>query len=163
MDITKIKNGITNCKLTTWPGSDQDIYLRILSEMDSLRAEQYCDGAYRERSLSLGNIDERNALKDSYCLYLAIVDGDGRRVFDDFDVFCSCISSEIRKSLIDQQNSFQAECSPKIAEMSDKEVDALIEDIKKNSQIVLNISDMYVLRRLIITLAGRLQRLPKRN
>lgn len=160
MDISKLKKGIDNRKKITWPGSDLAIYLRVLCEGDYLKAEERCDALYKERGVNLGNIEERSAAKDTYCLYLAIVDEDGKRVFPDFETFTTYLTPEIRTELVQTQNDWQSECSPHIEKLSEKEMDDLLESIKKNHGTVRNISDMRLLRELIITMVSRQKKLP---
>lgn len=160
MNIARLRKGSENRKRILWPGTEEQVYIRVLAEGDYLRAEQHCDSAYRERGINLGNVEERSALKDDYCIYLAIVDEDGKRLFPDFDTFVQYLTPEIRNILISEQNNLQSEYAPRMAEMSDDEFDSLLTEIKKNTETVRNISDMHVLRRLIITMVSRQSKLP---
>lgn len=161
MDITRLKRGTDNRKITTWPGCTEKIYIRVLSEADYIESEEHVDNSYsKERGVNLGNIDERSALKDTYCLYLAVVDEFGSRIFPDFPAFAGHCTPEVRAILIEAQNEWQAECAPVIDEMPEKEVDELLSSIKKNIETVRSITDSRLLRKLITTMVSREQGLP---
>lgn len=160
MDVTRFKRGTDNRKKIAWPGSDTPVCVRVLAEGDYLQAEAHCDHLYRDRGVSLGNIEERNAVKDTYCLYLALVDDDGARVFPDFETFTNYLTPEIRTILIQEHNDWQSACSPAVDALSEKELDSMLDAIKKNPQTVRSISDMRLLRELIIIMASRRQKLP---
>jgi len=161
MDITRLKRGADNRKITPWPGDTEKVYIRVLSEADYIEAEEHVDNSYgKERGVNLGNVDERAALKDTYCLYLAIVDEFGKRIFPDFSAFTGRCTPEVRAILIENQNEWQAECAPVLDEMSDDQTNELLNSIKKNIETVRSITDSRLLRRLITTMVSREQRLP---
>ena len=161
MDITKLMRGSDSRRSIDWPGSDKKICIRVLSEHDYIEAEEYCDSIYaKDRPVNLGNVDERNALRDTYCMYLAIVDDKGIKIFPDFTTFTDYCTPEVRAVLIAAQNEWQAECAPAIDRMTDDQMDDLLNSIKKNIETVRSITDSRLLRRLIISMVSRQQKLP---
>lgn len=165
MDINALKESANRKSKEKWPGTVQEFMIKTLNELDFIEAEKYCDEQYPEdkRPVTYGNVDERKALKDIYCVFLAIVNAKGERIFNSFEEFCECVVPDTRTELIVMQDSWQESCSPNINKMSSTELNNLIDDIKKNVNIVETISSLSLLKNLITTMANRLKTLPMAN
>jgi hypothetical protein len=158
IDYKKLIAGVEHRKKTVFPFSSQEIYLRVLSEYDLQQASRFADQEYKERNVGLANVDERNEYKTMYEVYCAVVDEDGVRVFPTFEDFCKACTPEIARRLIEEQSHFQAETSPDITNLSESELDEVVDELKKNSEIVQTISDSRILKKLILYLVSQLSK-----
>jgi hypothetical protein len=155
IDYRALILGVQCKKKTVFPFSSQTIYIRVLSEYDLQEAARKADEEYSKRNIGLHNVDERTEYKTMYELYLSIVDEDGLPVFPSFEDLSKACTPEIAKRLSEEQNTFQAEQSPSMVELTDVQLDEIVDELKKNLGVLQTISDSRILRKLIQYLVCR--------
>lgn len=158
--IDKIKASSFHKKEIKWPGTDQTIHLRILNENDHLQATLATDKLFSGTPIAVQNIDKYNAELETQLLFRAIQSPEtGKQLFSDITNFRDIISPEVKNFLAEELDALHEEFSPDPYKMSEEQFDKLINDIKKNAKATVGIvSNIYTLRKLIIYLAGQLEK-----
>lgn len=164
--LAKLKAGTRNTKTIKFPGTEEKIVLRILSEAERqealLVAEQHFKAKKVEINLATSDIFEaENTLQ---LLYRAISDPDGNPIIKTVDEFRSNITRDEKDLLTEAYLDFEQESSPSPARMSAEKFESLLSDLKKNPEIIIgSVSSLGIARRLITSLVNQLSRLQTAN
>jgi len=156
--LAKLKAGIKNRKTIKFPGTDQDVVLRVLSEAELQDAALAADQHFKAKKVDIGfsTADELEAEQTLQVIYRSIKDASGNPIVDSVDEFRNLITSEEKSILTENYQSLEQECSPR--EMSAKKFDDLLENVKKNPEMTVgSVSNITTARRLIICLVSQLQ------
>ncbi len=155
--LEKLKRGTDNKKTIPFPGTSENIVLRVLS--DGARQDARFATEHRFKA---NNIDVNMMTADTYeaenslqLLYRALSDMDGNPLARTVDDFRTLINLEEKNILIVAYLEYEAECSPSPQTMTAKELEALLEEIKKKPQTIGSLSSMPIARQLISYLANR--------
>lgn len=166
--LDTLKLGTDNHKLIKWPGTSQDVVVRILSEHDRMEAtiatERLLKGEKLESSLTTA--DQYDTERCIQILYRALRDPSNLEtpVANNITEFRKGITREDMKMLISEYTTYEQDCSPSPDNLTEEEFDHLLLEVKKNPGTLSGSSlSSSTLKRLITTLASRPQELPQAN
>lgn len=162
--LSRIKRGIKNYKILSWPGTETKVRLKLLSEEETLDAIAAADQLFQEKAIRVQfNVNAYDNEKSVQMLYRALMDETGREtVASSITEFRRVLTNEDRVLLIGEYNSLIEECSPSPTNMPPEEFDRLVEALKKNAaETIGSISSFLTLKRLALFLAQN--PLPKAN
>ena len=167
--IEKLKAGQRNVRIVTFPGTDEMVGIRVLSEGDIQEAAFWTERRFKENKIeySAATVGVYLAENNTQVLFRALVnparkeaDGSHALMFASDDELRWHLTPDAKAILVDEYNAHQEECSPSVAALSQEELDALVEGVKKNRTIGTDLSSN-ALRQLISFMAGQLATLPK--
>jgi hypothetical protein len=154
----KLKAGTRNEQLVTWPGTDHQVLIRVLSNQDTLDASLAADRLYKEAdsAVTFQNVGVYEAERDTQELYRACLDPETKKpVAPSISDFRRLLSQSVRRALIDEYNRLDEECNPRPMEMDAGEFDALVENLKKKPEETIGkISSSATLKKLCLFLAS---------
>lgn len=161
--LKSIKSGTKIRKVITFPGTDKQFEMRLLSEEDKRQAVFAADNLFREIPVAFHNVADYQHERTIQQLYRACVEvGTDTPIADSVSEFRSLITGPEMDILVDEYNAFDKENNPSPNTMTAEEFDKLIFELKKNSsETIGNISSLSTLRRLSIYLANQLATLQK--
>jgi hypothetical protein len=152
------------CIRLEWPGKTGCfIHLHVATHQIRATALLEAEKIFKDRAIGLHNMRDFETEKTIQTLYKIT------KTTDDKDF---CTISEFRKLLTDdiiiwlddQHELLQEKHSPNIEEMSEKEFDKLIEDLKKKpEETLLDTCSIYTLRRVVMFLVSPVAPLPTGN
>ena len=160
--LATLKAGTDNKKTIKFPGTDQDVVIRVLSEAERQAAAFATEQRFQSQNIepTMTTVDVYEQEKTTQLLYRALGDPDDAKkpIAKNIDEFRSNLTLEEKNVLVDEYEALEKECSPNPEYMSDEEFDTLLEGIKKNAEATAsNVSSIATARRLIVSLAGLLQ------
>ena len=168
--IEKLKAGTRNVKLTTWPGTENRIGIRVLTEAEVQAAHFDTELLFKQRGIEFtaATVDAYQSEQNTQVLSRAIVDpelkdkaGDPAKIFKNADELRGLLSHpDVKAVLTREYNDWQTECSPDLETMTEERYEELFAEVKKNPSI-LSSSSSATLRGLIIYLAARQAKLRK--
>jgi len=166
--IEKLKLGTDNTKLINWPGSEQKVLLRILSQKDiqdaSFAAERLFKAEKIETNMMTATTYEEEQATQLLFKSLRDPERQDEPIATNITEFRKALTKEEKTQLVGEYMTFERDCSPNPDNMSDEEFDKVLQDVKKNPASIdsLNCSSS-LLRRFITILASPPQRLPTDN
>jgi len=164
--IKRIKAGKDLRKEVPFPGTDEPVFLRVLTEGHKQQAQFAAIKHFRlcDIAIDAATLDAFQKERLIQCMYLAVRDRDGREIADSVTEFRDLLTSDELDSLADEYWSHEREVSPSPDNMSAEEFDALVDLLKKRPEETIgSVSSIATARRLLLTLVSRLQRSPKGN
>lgn len=155
--IDKIKAGSQATKEIDWPGSENKIRIRLCNENDFLIASQETDKLFEGTRIAAENVDQYSAEKETQLLFRAIQDpATGKQLFTNITDFRTVLTPEIKNILGETLDALHEEYSPDLDTISDSDFDKLVEGVKKNADIIDDVSNIYTLRKLSRFLVSQL-------
>jgi len=156
--LERIKTSGHHKQRIKWPGSEEDIDMRLCAEEDYLRASIATDKTFSDTRISLLDKDAYNSELETQLLFRILENPEtGKQLFNRITDFRMVLVPEIKDKLVEEMNKLHEEYSPNPVEMSDEEFDKLVVNIKKNvEQTIGNVSSLSTLRRLTIYMASQL-------
>lgn len=162
--LEKLKAGKKNVKVIDFPGMEpaETIGISVLTEAETQAAAMETERLFKKAGLDFtaGISDAYQAEQNTQLLFHALVepalsgDGSHRPYFKTVDEFRSLITRTIKDALTDEYNAWEQECGPNPLTLSDQELEAVFEDVKKNPQHGSGLS-ISTLRKLVTYLASR--------
>lgn len=160
--LEKIKAGTGNKKTIKFPGTDQDVALKVLSTSEIQEADFATERLFKKESIdtSMSTVDAYEDEKTTQLLFRALRDpeDESKNLAKDIDEFRKQITRDEKDILVEAYVAFEKECSPSPDNMTEEEMETLMDELKKRPEEiaggVLNIS---IARRLIISLVNQLQ------
>jgi hypothetical protein len=155
--LEKLKKGTGNKKTIKYPGTSEDIVLSVLSEGARQDAQFAAEHHFKSKGVdvSMSTVDAYEAEKTLQMLYRALSDPEGKPLARTVDEFRRSITIDEKDLLVDQYLDFEKECSPNPEEMSEGELEALWNEIKKKPEILGNSFSIGTARQLIFYLVNR--------
>jgi len=152
--LEKIKASGKKKKETNWPGTNNRINLRILTDGDYLASTMATDALFKGTPVVLQNIDRYNSELETQYLFRAIEDPEtDKQLFTNITDFRDSLIPEVKEVLSTELDALHEEYSPNPITMSDEAFDKLVDDIKKNAEeTVGSVSNIFIARKLIIYL-----------
>ena len=152
--LKKMKLGSENRKTIKFPGTDQDIVIKILSDLEKQEAAVAAYNYMKINDMPYDVLATSDIYEDelvSQCLWRACLNPENQ-----YEKFATTVK-EFKKITTDEKsyltnvyNNFEQECSPVVEDMTEDQFKSLVEDLKKNVKSTLsNISDMSTLKRVI--------------
>jgi len=158
--LARIKLGTKNTKLIPWPGSDQMVMIRILSEHERQRASFDAEKYFQKEGIALhmGTVDEYETEKANQLLWKGLQDPATQEpLTKTMDEFRRTITRDERAQLISEYVTFEQDVSPSPEGMTEEAFEAFLADVKKNpSEALGNNSSSNILKKLITTLVNQL-------
>ena len=157
--LEKLKAGKKNKKTIKYPGTDQDIVVSILSEADIQIAHFEAERLFKKNGIevSMSTVDAYEAEKTTQILFRACSDTEGKPLAKAVDEFRSQVLKAEKDILVDEYNALENECSPNPDMMSGEDIEKIIDEVKKRPEIIGSVSNIVTARKLIVSLASRLQ------
>lgn len=162
--LEKLKAGTRNIRVLKFPGTDEDVAVRVLSAQEIQDSVFAAETLFKkaEVDVSASTLDAYEDERTTQILWRALRDPENQK-----EPFAATVA-ELRKGLTraeksilaDLYNEFEKECSPDFMAMTDTEFEELFETVKKNpEQLTSNLSSP-MLRGLLRYLASRPSTLP---
>jgi hypothetical protein len=155
--LERLKAGTNNRKTIRFPGSDMDVTLSVLSEAQRQEAhfetEQYFK--HRDIEVSMVTIDAYEAEKSLRMVYKALSDSEGKPLSSTIERFRGLLTVDEKSILVDEYLALERDCSPG-HDLGEEEIDAILDDVKKNPTAIGNVSSIGTARQLITSLVNRL-------
>ncbi|KAF0145119.1 MAG: Uncharacterized protein FD156_1230 [Nitrospirae bacterium] len=157
--LEKLKAGKKNKNTIKFPGTDQDIIISVLSEADIQAAHFESERLFKKNGIevSMSTVDAYEAEKTTQILFRACSDTDGKPLSKTVDEFRSQILKAEKDILVDEYNSLEQECSPNPEKISTEDMEKIIDEVKKRPEMIGSVSNIVIARKLIVSLASRLQ------
>lgn len=157
--LAKLKKGKRNTKPINFPGTEDKVLLRVLSEQEQQNAMIAAERYLKEKEIvvSLSSTDLYLEEQSIQILYRALRSPDNQvaHFAASPDELRELISVAEGNFLIDLYREYELECSPDPMDMSQDEFDGLVTDIKKNCDQTLSlVSNIVVAKKLITILAS---------
>jgi hypothetical protein len=161
--LEKLKAGTNNKKTIKFPGTEEPIVIRILSEGDRqdawFAAERHF--SLNKIEISMSTVEAHEAEKALQMIYRAITDAEGNPLTKTADQFRKLLSMDEKNALADEYLAFEKECSPVQNHLSEEELRGLRDDLKKNPKTLESFSDISIARQLISYLVNQPETSPK--
>jgi hypothetical protein len=156
--IEKLKAGKRNVKTIKFPGTEDDIFLQILSNADIQDAVFAAERRFKSEEIAItsSTLDAYEDERTTQIIFRALRDPlDPKKPFaSTADELRKLLSKEEKDHLVSEYNAFQDECSPRIEEMTAEKFDEIWAALKKNPQTALNFLSSGTQRRLLLYLAS---------
>lgn len=164
MLLEQLKQGVKNTRTINYPGTNQKITVRVLTDAEEQQAELAAERFFIDAKIpvAMHNIDDYQLEKTTRKLFAALSSPDGSPLCRTIDDFKRLITRPERDILVGEYNDLMDECSPSAAEMADDEFFALVDDVKKKPLMTIgSVSNLQTLRRLCMYLATQPQTSPE--
>ena len=154
--IEKIKAGADHVGTIQWPGTDEPVGLRLLTEFDYSEAGIAADRHFKDIAIGAQNVNNYNAEIETQWLFRAVVNPDTKeRLFNNIVQFKKMLTPEIKDILAEKLSEMQEKYNPNPDNMTEDEFDKFLDNVKKNPrETVGNIQSISLARRVIISLAS---------
>jgi hypothetical protein len=158
--LAALKAGTNNRKTVKFPGTDQDVVMRVLSNAEVQEAEFGTEKHFRQQGIQYyeATVEAYEKEKTVRMLHSALRDPeDETKTFAASVAELRAMTTQAEKdALVMELNDFMAECSPDMEALSEEEFGEIVEMVKKRpEETVSSLSSMSLLRRLAISLASR--------
>ena len=167
--IDILKAGKKNVKVVKWPGTEEDVGIIVLTEAETQEAQFAAERLFKDENIEVSavTLGAYQSEANTQILWRALVspekktkDGTHERYFKSVDELRGLIRREAKEALVEEYNAFEEECSPSPRTMSVEDLEALLEDVKKNAMNGMP-SSISTLKQLIIYSANLLSTLQK--
>lgn len=155
--LERLKAGTNNRKTIRFPGSDMDVTISVLSEAQRQEAHFETEQYFKRKSIetSMVTIDAYEAEKSLRMVYKALSDGEGEPLARTIERFRGLLTVDEKNTLVDEYLAFEKDCSAGYG-LSEGEIDAILDDVKKNPTAIGSVSSIGIARQLITFLVNRL-------
>jgi hypothetical protein len=169
--IEKLKAGKRNIKEIKFPGTDETIGIAVLTEAETQEALFATERLFKEKGIEVSAtiVSAYNSEANTQTLFRALVnpakkkeDGTFEQYFSSIDEFRSLIGREAKDILIEEYNSFEEEISPSPLKLSEKALERIFTEVKKNPMLG-NALSLNTLRQLTMYLVNQVSILQKDN
>ncbi len=157
--LQRLKAGTENKNRIKFPGTEEDVKIGVLSDAERQSAHFETERLFKKNEIepSMVTVEAYESEKTTQLLYRALTDTDGNPSAKDIDEFRALITKDEKDILVDEYESWEMECSPSPRQMTDAELDEIIEALKKRPEEILgSVLSITTAKRLIISLANRL-------
>lgn len=165
--LEKLKAGTRNTKTIKFPGTSQDVLIKVLSNADLQDAAFATEMLFKSKGIemSMSIVDAYEDEKTTQILYRALRDpiDQTKPITASIDEFKSLITKAEKDKLVDEYITLEQECSPNIDSMSEADMHAFLDELKKSPETLGNVSNIITARRLISFLVSQLQNSQKDN
>lgn len=156
--LSRLKAGKNNFKVIKYPGTDEKAGMALLSLDESQDAVIAADLYLAEAGIKFDTFtaeiysDEVN----TQLLFRILREHDDhkRPYASSVDEIRKHVTKAEKDALIEEYNQFERDCSPRLADITEEELDSLLSEVKKSPE-TLNFLDTPTLKRLITFSAGR--------
>ena len=158
MLLDAIKAGTDNRRTLKWPGTDEDVTLRILSSGEHQAAVVAAQARFKElrAEMDTATVEAFEDEKDLQILFRALRDAEDKPVAKNVDLFRQTVTRQEIQLLAEEYVGFEREVSPRFDTLDEKDFNELFEGLKKKPEAIGNVSSTALLRRLFIASVSRL-------
>lgn len=157
--LAKLKSGKKNIRTIQFPGTDKNAALQALSNQDFQDAVFAAELKFRSADIAVtpSTLDAYEDERTTQVLFRALKDPDDplKSFAGSVDELRKLLTKEEKEILVDEYNSFEKECSPRFAQLSNEEFEKIWNEVKKSPQMLLSSLSSGTLRGLISYLACR--------
>ena len=157
--LARLKAGTANTKILDWPGTNEKVALRILSQQQLQEAAFETERIFKAAKIEIHMLtaDEYQNEKATQILYRALrLPSNMTEPIGTVTEFKSTLSLTEKEYLIKAYNEFEKECSPNPDHLSDVEFDRIVQAVKKNPSMIVGSSySTDLLKKLITVLASQ--------
>ncbi|MDP2167987.1 MAG: hypothetical protein Q8J64_06625 [Thermodesulfovibrionales bacterium] len=164
--LEKLKAGMRNERTIKFPGTEQEIVLRILSEAGRQAAAFDTEYFFKKKGIeySAATVEAYEGDRTIRLIFSAFRDAEGNPLAKTVDELKALLTMAEKDILVEEYLSFERECSSNLSDMSAEEIDTLLDVLKKNPlETILNGLNIVTARKLILSLASRLANLQTDN
>lgn len=166
--LERIKLGTANTKLINWPGTNEKVAMKILSEQDRMEIDFSVDRLYKSEKVEVNLITTSHYEPEKFVQILfrclRCPDDLDRPLANSITDFRRALTREDTKVLISEYVAFEQECSPSPENLSPEDFDKLLLEVKKNPDTTIgNITNLTTAKKLLLTLAVQPPNLPPDN
>lgn len=160
--LENLKSASRHKKLIDWPAKDSadKILLKTNTESDYIEATKATEGTFKGITIGMENIAKYDSEFEDQLLMRACFDPDGdgdKLLTSSAATFKDLMTPEVKDALADELDQLHAEFAPNPDKMTEDEYNEVVAEVKKNAQnTVLSITNISLLRRLLLTLASQL-------
>jgi hypothetical protein len=155
--LQKLKSGTENHVIVKWPGTDDDVKIRVATEREYSNASLETDRTFKGRPIGIENAQAYSNSLASRILHTVISDPEKSTPIGTFKEFEGLLTTDAKACLDTIQEDLQETYSPDPVKLTPEELKTKIEDIKKKHGIALqDIGSMYIGWQLITSLANLL-------
>jgi len=163
--IEKLKLGVENVKLIQWPGTDQKVLLKVLSQKEIQDASFAAERLFNTEKIAVNMMttDAYETEKVIQLLYRAIRDPEKQEepIAPSITEFRKALTKEDVEYLSEEYGTFTKDCSPNPDNISSEEFDKILVDVKKNPLSITGVNySSTTLKKFITSLASQPVTLP---
>lgn len=156
--LEKIKAGKRNIKTIAFPGTDREICLQVLTNHETQEAVFATENYFKRVQIEITatTLDAYEDERVTQILFRALKDPEDIKnsITKDADELRRLLTKEDKELLLQLYTEYERECSPNFTQMSDNEFETLWEDLKKNPIMLSSVSNIGMLKRLLLYLAS---------
>lgn len=137
--LDTIREGIRNKTEIRWPGTEQTVFLRILSKGELHEATFAATRRFKAQAIEVAfyTVETFKDEETVQILYRALSDSEGKPLDSTVDLFRSKVTTDELTELAKAYQDFESEVSPNIDLMSASDFDKFLEDLKKKPDAML--------------------------
>jgi hypothetical protein len=156
--LEKLKAGTRNIHVIKFPGTDQDVALRVLTNAETQAALFEAETYFKKRGIEI-NSATIEAFTDEHTtrqLAFALRDPDNPDIpfSQNADELRSLLVTAEKDILVEEYSAFEEEASPSPDNLSEEEMDRILEEVKKKPETG-NALSISLLRKLFIYSVNR--------
>jgi hypothetical protein len=160
--LEQLKAGANNFKLVNYPGTDQKIAIKILSQREMQESLFAAERLFKNEKIEINMLTAPayQAEQATQILYRALRNPEklDEALAPNITAFRQLLVKNEKDILVEEYEAFEKECDPKPNNMTEEEFDKLFQDLKKNAETTLsNIIDIHTLKKLMLSMVKDLQ------
>jgi hypothetical protein len=157
--IARLKAGADNTKAVKFPGKEDVVVLRVLTNAEVQAAEFATEHLFKEAGIKYDTqtVEAYEKEKTLQLLWRALRDPEdtAKPAARDVDELRKLLTQAEKDALVSEYLALQEECSPNLEDMPEEKFLELVEEVKKTPMEVSSISSISLLRRLVTSLASQ--------
>lgn len=156
--LEKLKAGKRNIRIVKFPGTDQDVAVRIMSNAERQEALFATEDRFKQKKIEVSTttVEAYDDENTTQILARALRDPDDpeKPFAKNADQMRDLLNLKEKNALVAEYNAFEDEASPVAETISDEDLDRIFDEVKKKPETGSDLS-ISTLRKLIIYLASR--------
>lgn len=149
--LQKLKAGTDNHVIVKWPGTDDEVKIRVATEREYSLASLETDRTFKGRPIGLENAQAYSNYLESRILYTVASDPENGTPIGTFKEFEALLTTDVKTAIDTIHDDLRDNCCPDPEKLTDKELKASIESQKKKLDLS-NIYSMYIAKQHITSL-----------
>lgn len=159
INLSAINQGLKSAKTINWPGTEEQVDMRILSAAEVQQAkastDKYCLKLYGEYGYA--NADAWEDERAYQTLYRALRQpGTKEPLTDSIKEFRDQVFDGVRDCLLDEYTAMVSDIDPAALDIDDTQLNEVLDELIKKPATLANFSSSILLKKLLHTSAARL-------
>lgn len=153
--LERIRAGVKNTTTVIFPGSDQEVTMRIASRDEIMEANFATEAIFARRKIGVQahNLLSFEAESTLQVLFRVLTDSEGKPLAPTVDRFRALVSDKDIDELANMYKAFESEVSPSVESMDTEQIKEFIADLKKKPEKMIGcVSSLPFARKLISSL-----------